>query len=329
MADEAKEQTPHSTSLNTEPTDAREPAVDDLDIVEPDDDSPPDFQGDVGKEEKPEPEETTRDDSAFPRELLDMAKDLGLSEEDAKAFGDPARLAKVLRAALGKANAAPPPAETTPERTEPTAPSKTEPPTGAKAPVDPLKAFESKLDKEAWDPELVDFLERLVEHNNARFEHLQKQYTEAANYVRTQQQQAFVQWFDEEIDKLGPSYEEIFGKGRSQSLGMDNPHFLNRKKIADAMDTIRNGLLARDPNARVPDLPELFRRALAMEFSDHIDKATRRKIGQSLSKREGQFIPRASGRNGKTTDPIRSATQKVAQMLRDQGLDVEPEEEFD
>lgn len=220
----------------------------------------------------------------FSPNLLARAKELGISFVDAKSLGSPESLTKVCDELEARADRSPRGNDKPESRTEP--PAK---PERRKLTLDPAVIGEDTAAiLRQLDEQHAAELEAMREENKSLRERIERNL-EAAREERMSQ------YFDAQTD-----YQDI--------IGPDHPR--NRGKVADKMEVLKAGYEAM--KRKVPSERELFQEAFATEFGDKQAAVARRKLTQSLERREKSLTARPDQRNT-PADPYQAAIQAVAE----------------
>ncbi len=312
----------------------------DLDLYDEPDQSP-DTEEDKAEEEivaeeAAQKEEKPAEDEGLDAELLDRAKDAGLSEDMAKTLGTSSldeflaghdkELGQLGRQIL-QSRTQQPAAPQAPA--QPAAPAQ---PTPAVAPTPPTPApttaqvaYKCGLDPDDISPEVVEEFGKLHTAFNTRVTELetgvQTFLSNMANAANARTADQFTTDFDKQLAGLGDEYEPLFGKGNIESLDKQSEAFKHRARLAEEVTALqvvhdqmrRQGQTDRNP----PGFARCFKSALRSLHGDDIDKKvetkTREKISKSLDKRSGQVIARPSQRAAPVTK--QSATQRTEAKL--------------
>ncbi len=269
--DESVEQTDETTTdVDDEGTPSTEDDAAESAGVELADDEP-------SGEQEPEGGDDT-DEDPFTADLLANAEQLGLSEDEARAFGDPDQLTRALTMFDKRIAAS--------TRQDPDQPDETP---AQQAPSD----FKPDIDLAALglddaDPEVRDAFNKVSEHYKGVFEQLRTEMRTENQQIldRLNQREAveFEQQFYDLIDQSGDDIKPLLAKETAQ------------QEVIDTMAALQAGLERHGkPGLSTKDL---FNRAVRMLHGDQITQNALAKAQQStkakLQKRagNGQFISR-------------------------------------
>ena len=227
---------------------------------------------------------------ALDPELLLHAGRIGLSKEEALAFGN----SDQLRAALTLI-------EQRDQRRQ------AEVNTGnvqTQAQNASAAEFELKLSDDI-DPELKTAIDGMHNYYKVQFQAMSQQYNSIMDHMRTQASQEFRAWFDRTVEALPQEYKGIVGdKGAP--------------KILEAMDIIAAG---NQKFNRSVSRDDAFQQALRLAFGDKSGAIERAKIGETLKKQKKQFIGRPTHRDTKESiSPEDKAMSSVAAKLAEFGV---------
>lgn len=283
-----------------------------------------------GPEEK-KPQVQDGDGVTLAPELVAMAKEYGLTDAEAQAFGTPAALTAALGvfdrkiAALGReqlaAGAPPPP---TPPPLPTTVPS-VDPRTATPAPAaTPGVGYKSKLSRDTYESDLVDEIEatgtelqQVKSQLAVVLQHLGQQVGEQARrQIASEDQQ-----FDGAISTLPEGYKEVLGVGTAAEMDRTTEQFKNRCELYQQMQAIRAGMKAM--GQAPPPQKVLFERALRSLFGGQERTIARRQVSESLQRdAAGRFIQRPAGRRtdgDSSLTPVDRAVKAVAVKLAEFG----------
>lgn len=222
---------------------------------------------------KPEPSAPEFDDS-----LIAHAAEHGLTDEEARAFGNAdslrRQLARLDRAMLRYQPQAAPPAQAQPQT--PTAPpAQAAPPVVQPPPAAPA-TDDVDLDEEESDPKLV----KAIKAHRARVSEYERQIAElkaevqgirpVAAQIAQERAQREEQIFDTAITALGKGFEEVLGAGPTARLSPESAPLDARRKVYATAVSLAQSISAR--GGVVPEPAELVRRAAYAEFGDQLHK---------------------------------------------------------
>lgn len=246
--------------------------------------------------------------------LIERARDLGLEDNDIGQFDTADALEKALVVYERRLMASLRPQQ---------APQQTNVP-------QPQQAKE--IQKPAEDiPDLdpAEFDERIVKGWGAMksiVANLREQNQQFATHFAKEQGKQEDSRFDGLISKLGAEYEQFLGKGSVEELKTDSKEFKTRTEVWQAMDSLRKGYA--NLGRQMPSDKALFERAVQSVLGQNMAEIERKKIGSTLKKRSGQFIGRATHREGvDSRTPDDRARAAVRAKLRDMGKNEDVEDE--
>lgn len=177
-----------------------------------------------------------------------------------------------------------------------------------------------ELKEEEDDPKFIKVAQLVKNHQNdlkAVKEELLR-YKKREQIESAQNEQVFIDNFDSFITNLGAGWAGVFGKGKSVELKEDSPEYKNRIKLATAADIYLAG--ARGRGLQTPPEPELFKRALGIEFSEEFTKQGKKEIADKLKGRKGQHIARPTTKEGQPLTAKERAIRVAEDKARQYGL---------
>jgi hypothetical protein len=299
-------ETPVAPAEGTGGGDAAPVGKDAFDFEEPSDEPIPE-ETQAGEQEVPaegEAAEEEEQSDGFTPELLDRARKLGYTENEARAeFEDPAKLDRVL---------------TRMESTRvPAQAEQAKPAEAAKTPTQ--EEFKITLPADA-EPEVRKQFEALHAHHENRYKALEQKLDGVLQHTQTQQMQAIETRVDALFSGMGEEGKTLFGEGAGRTLSGATRQ--NRDKVLMEMDALHTGYLKT--GQQMPSEAELHRRAVQNLFGTDIKKATQQGIAKTLQKRKTQHLARPVAKNVKTNlKPEQSATKNLAEKMRGMGIAVE------
>lgn len=190
-------------------------------------------------------------------------------------------------------------------------------------PPQQLQPFKIDLD-DTYDEGLVQQLNRMHEHYNAQFQHLQQSLQSAMNSVQSfeQQQHAdFSRWFDRKITELGDDEGSVYGKGPIERLAESAPELQAR---IQAYQTYLDYLQFQGLPTNTKD-DELLARAVRMtrgpsiqqkQLSDQLKSRSKGTIGRpSQSKRTASEVAARDPFTGLSVDTVNNVQSMIDGML--------------
>tara|TARA_R100000808_G_C2154841_1_gene166261 strand:- start:5316 stop:6215 length:900 start_codon:yes stop_codon:yes gene_type:complete len=256
------------------------------------------------------PEDDTEDSSeGVPDEVIERARNAGLSNEDLAAMGSPEQMEFVLNLLENKVE----------QRLE----EVTAAVENGEAPDD-----EQASDDVSW----IDNLDpdEAVDSDSARaVKAMKAKMDEMTRALESMTAQTQTVKHDSLFSALSKEWNDLFGGAKTSDQTVEQ--MSNRDAVVEEMETLRNGYRSR--KRKMPDDSELFERALNSAFGDQVKDFARQDLNEKLQKRESQFISRASntGSQGDLLNGRERAYQNVAQKMKDLGIDVydDPQEVFE
>jgi len=260
-----------------------------------------------------EGEGTPAEPSAFAPDHFEVAKQFGLTEEEARAFGSPEKFVtamhrvldardSMVRAQLGEQGKPP-------EGQQPQLPSA--------AAGDDIPLFELKFEnKEMLDPELVANVEGINNHYHGLF----KQVRDAMRTMQAQigplRELQFANDFDAAIAALPEECSGILGKGDHRSLDKNGPEMKARNSLLPIMNKLASG------GGMVPPLNELVNQAYQALYAgatkENQKTKARQELNGKLKKQGSQIIGRPTQREGRDNlTPDQRARKAVREYLRE------------
>lgn len=262
------------------------------------------------------------EDVGMPDELLSRAKDAGFTEQEARAF-NPDRLdAIVTKMELAQA---PSPDGGEPEKGNQPEASEAE---GSEGGDEDEPFHEIGLDRDLYDPEIVDELESMRDDFQEEIERVKSQGNPGQVQGPTQGQPPAedLDQVEQEIlgtiEELPDAYAEKFGTEPSAEL--EDPEKIEaRGELYAEMD--QYAALYQQKGKPIPSRDKLVRKAANSAFPDIASEARAQEARQKASQRRQTARPAPSGEGQDNTDPTKEAEELVGQFLREHGY--EPTEE--
>ena len=138
---------------------------------------------------------------------------------------------------------------------------------------------------------------------------------EMSGAVKSMTEQSRAAKADSYFVQLDEQWSELFGDAKEQSA----KDKMNRQTVVDEMESLREGYRSR--KKRIPEESELFERALRSTFGEHEKNFAQNEISDKIKKREAQFLSRAQSRPTKEILTGREkAVSSVASRMRELGL---------
>ena len=268
-----------------------------------------------------EPPEETAPELDWPADLLQQAKGMGFTEEEAKTFGDPLLLQDALtvmdRNLVGSRPVEPPAPAPAPA---PVAPPPPAAPAPASLPAD-LSATLAKLDAITADEhgaEVAAAMQAVKAVMGSVLE-LNQGLNNRVTTLQTEAQQrrndTFATEFDAALSELGDEYEPTFGKGAGSELDSTSTEMQHRMKLINGMELIAARL--QQQGQRVPPIKQLLARAVRMDFPEPADTTARQKIAKQLAKRGRNILARPEGAKADDGPSDAKAIRALKTLLKD------------
>jgi hypothetical protein len=202
----------------------------------------------------------------------------------------------------------PAPAETPPAEAETAAPvaeNKSSVPTDAGdetiPPIIPVEMKESLTDY--IDEDLAASVKTLVEKVNSLESALQQERRKAKEVIRENETSGrFSGLWDTESGK----FSEVLADPSARS------------RVQESFAVLEAGYKAS--GAAVPELTDLFKRAVTSEFGTSMVEAREKQINDQVSRRQSQFVSRANSGAQASERPEDRAARAVARMMADRGI---------
>lgn len=290
---------------------------------------------DTGGDETPADRKTSAAD--WSTDLLAEAQDkLGFDEKQAKSFGSPAALQRVLGqfdakvAELGQTGSEDKSGAGGADKTGAgeTKPDDTGDSKGEEAAGEGLvQPFKLDLGEDAaMYPELSEPLGQMARHFNQQVQTLSRRMAAMGEYIAEQQTEAFHKEMDGYFAGLDSAWHDVFGKGGTAELAENSSELEERNRVMQHMDAMAAGLaqIGRD----VPDNKTLFLQSVRALHGDKSDKIARLHIAHKLQTREDQATTPPSHREpAPEMDATRRAEKAVASKLEEFGVSEREEQE--
>jgi hypothetical protein len=250
---------------------------------------PPESTEEGAPAEAPEADaETPGDETVTPAEPktpqfdeahLSAARQAGLPEPVARAFGSQEQLAAYLQAKQAPAE---PVAEPEPLTLEP-----------YKLDLGGLDDYDDKLvaQLDGMNKHYAEQVAQLTTSVNA-MQPMRQQVQQSAAALENAARAAELQAFDAAVDALG--HKELFGEGSGKNLAADSTERANRVAVWQEYKRMQGSY-----NGNPPAYDKLIAKAFRSEFGDQVATLERSKIEQAVKQRSSQMIARPSGRTGK------------------------------
>lgn len=177
------------------------------------------------------------------------------------------------------------------------------------------------LDPEVYGEEiLTNFrnIEQFAGKHATRVQQLEQIVSNLVQYVQDQQQMGFVSEMDSFFNSLGDDYADLVGKGTVNDLAPDSPQFKTRVEVTEAMAALREGYKAR--GLKVPPKEILRERAKRLILGDRTQEVARRQVAEQARNAQGQFVARATHREGQELSAIERADKRLDDFYRSKGL---------
>lgn len=253
--------------------------------------------------------------------LLAQAEALGISREEAQAFGDPGRLASAVRvldrqmAVLGRPR--------TPEQPAPAASQGVQPKPSTPPAGDSPAEFKLELNKEIVAPEVAQAFEALHAHYEGRIKALEERFQGAEQERARREAESNTAELERELTALGEDWHDTFGKDPLSKLlaqpGADKtPAFQNLNKALEEMDALARGYAAS--GRPVPPTGVLLRKALGLAFGDKTQELARRVVSRQLDGRKRLALARPDSHKAAQKSPVQEARDAVNAIIKERGL---------
>ncbi len=292
------------------------------------------FGDDIGPDATPRSSDNAGEGSVAPegqvpedgytQDLLARAESVGISEEDARAFGSPEKLARVLAMVGAPQKRTAPAAQPPEEDAVPPPPAKGQ--AGEEEPPFVLDLNPDELTSEA----LVTNMKKMQEHYEKRVKALESRHQEQEKWVKeyrekaeTEQMTRFVGQVDEYIGGLGPEFEAIYGKGGSLTLNPQSPAFKSRDKFIGMLMAEKE--IYRKAGLNPPDFKTLADNSIQRLHKDVLERQQNRNLSSRLTQRAAQFTTLPTSREAQNQlTPEQRAERAVAGLLKKMGITVPP-----
>jgi hypothetical protein len=279
----------------------------------------PEAKAGESKEQEPAEEPAATEEQAAAKEpewdagLLARAQQLGMTEDEAKGFGDGEKLETVLttldrrvadigRAALQSQSQQPQTVQQQPVQQVPAQqPQQPQQPQTIQQQPPSFEPFKVELKSEEYGEEVTKAMQGMADHNAGQMQLLATQFGNAVMGLHGQfqkrEQETLVAKGDALIASLGEEYVDVFGKGSTQSMRQGSDPWNARMKFFNGMDALQVGYQLTNPNY-VPSEADLKQRVLRGDFPEKVNGIKTSKLSQRLRDRKGQFVAPTSARKG-------------------------------
>lgn len=291
------------------------------------------------------------DAAEFDADLLANAQWYGFTEDDAKAFGSPDALRRVLTAMDRRAlsDAQPPQSQQAAavegEAQQQTQATEAAPAADAKQPEVSLAQLTGDVEKfnlepllEGWDEDTKKLFTQLNDHYDAQMRKVaakaqavapvNEQVAQLAERFQALEQfrlQAEGERIEQEFDGLFNSkadeYADVFGKGAGRELRADSKEMQARKELVQEMFALRDAdeRFGRPPMTN----KQLFNRALAVRFFDKSKDLAVKQVKAEVAQRKSQSLAKPTQRRSAPVTGEKAAANFVNQFLKDRGVDID------
>lgn len=157
---------------------------------------------------------------------------------------------------------------------------------------------------EEYGPELAAMLKKMKAHYDGKVAAMEREVSAVRFHVMQRAAEEFRERFNGYVTQLGDP--EIFGEGAVESLDPDSPELKNRVAVAEEMDTILQGYLAR--NKPKPSEQQLFERSVASLFPDRETQKKRQELSSKIKGAGRQAIGPGRSRSMEDHDQRTSMT---------------------
>lgn len=245
----------------------------------------------------------------FTNEHYGYGHAIGMSPEEVRAFGTPAKFERVLHQ-IGSSVGQDPARAAVQQQVAADNPDVEQ--YNNDSPGD--FSFE---DEEVFDENLVG----LNDHTNQRFSALESKLTELDNLNKRLQADVAAREFDTMCDHLP---EDIFGRGRLNALNRDTA--MNRVKLANEVSRSGHGYQVR--GEPLPPLDMLIKRAYHSVFGDQIQDRTLRDIADRTGRQVAQTTAMPTHSESADLTPREKAIKAAANWHRDNSTNFSSDEGF-
>ena len=271
----------------------------------------------------------------FTADQIELASHYGFTVDDAKSFGTPDALQKVLTAmdrrelSAGKSQSQP---DATVEDRQAAVPSDdTATPSSL---ADDFGIEKLDLDLSGWDDEAAEMFQKINDHHQAQLEKLAAKQAAApqAEVVALKEQLAAIEAraaeaegerFERDMDSyfsgLGDAFADKFGTDPMRSLAKDSPHSQARNEFVREFAALR----AADARLGRPEMPreQLLKRTLASRYADQFQEIARKQVRAEVEGRRSQSVEKPTQRTVPVETGEAAASNFVNSFLKDRGVD--------
>lgn len=171
-----------------------------------------------------------------------------------------------------------------------------------------------------YDPVLVQEFQRIAEYVAQQVQTVQQSMQRTQQDASAQQAALFESHLDELFAEMPDNLTGTYGKGPTWQLQPNGPETIARDEFKADMAALVVAGLNSSPRRRVPELPELFRRALHARHREQVKHEALEEVAQQLDKRAGAITARASSRAAAPIDPKEQSLVDADEMWRTKGL---------
>lgn len=171
---------------------------------------------------------------------------------------------------------------------------------------------------EDFDPELAEPLNNALRQVASHYEQRIQQLQQTLASFAYQQQQQYIDRFNQDVRSLGDEFSDIFGTDSFEDLTPADPHYQNWLRVDEEMRK-EAAMLAQQ--GRALSQSRLFRNAVARLWPEKFRSPGGRKLAKELKKRANLISPRPTGRDSERELPADlRAKRAVARKMREMGL---------
>jgi len=200
------------------------------------------------------------------------------------------------------------------------------PPVAREKPGDANAAepFKLELNAEMHDPQVVKAFDDLNNHWKGKYEAAEASIQMLTNAVQKHDTRQFESDFDALVGGLGDEYQGLLGKGRTSGLDENSIAYQNRMRVAEQIDTLARGILAKNPQAD-PRLERVFPVAinaiLGDKLKNEVKTQTRQDLASRIKKRGKQIVSEPTSRDHITGgSPTHRATTFAENFYKHKGV---------
>lgn len=181
--------------------------------------------------------------------------------------------------------------------------------------ADAFQTGQADEDLELPEGEFDPDVERVIKAMKNKVKSLEEQMMRQQAVAAQEYSRRIDEQIDGFFDELGDEFSAMFGKGRMADIKPDSEQAKNRVRVAKMAEDLMRGDVAAGRQMR--DLKKALNSGLRGEFTDEVEKITRRQLSKQVEKRRKQAIARPTHRQQRPLSPVERAAQFAENFIRE------------